>query len=523
MNNESKLPDQSDLPSAAPNGSVVATEVKNDNVATVDDQPFSIFSEFEKRLYAWSASLAAFSGPVSSTIYYPALNLLAEDLNTTATKINLTITTYLIFQGIAPTIVGGISDKYGRRPALLACFVVYISANTGLALQHSFAALLVLRCVQSSGCSGTISISNGVVSDVATRAERGSYVSLAAMGQSLGPALGPIIGGLLTHFLGWRSIFWFLDIYAGVMLCSILLFMPETCRNIVGNGSVLSQKWNVSLMTYLTQRKLRKNNVPVARDTIQNKKRPSLFASLSILVEKEAALLMIFCALYFAGFSMITASLPSQLSSTYNYNSIQVGLCYIPIGAAAICAKTVVGRLIDWNFRRHCRIQGVEIIKSQQQEIDDFPVERARLEVSLPLIIMACVGVVPYGWVMGLEHPPLGAVIVLLFLIAFSASGLMQTITVLLIDCHPDSPAAVSAANNVLRCLLAAGAVAIAVPLFDKIGRGLTGTLLALVYAVSCLLLWAVVVKGPGWRNERRLKREAIEEKREEEEGRHGV
>ena len=110
----------------------------------------------------------------------------------------------------------------------------------------------------------------------------------------------------------------------------------------------------------------------------------------------------------------------------------------------------------------------------------------------------------------------------LLFFIAFSASGLMQTITVLLIDCHPDSPAAVSAANNVLRCLLAAGSVAIAVPLFDKLGRGWTGTLIALVYAMSCLLLWTVVVRGPGWRNERRLKREAIEEKREEE-GRHRI
>jgi hypothetical protein len=109
MNNESKLPDQSDLPSAVPNGSVVATEVKNDNVAAVDDQPFSIFSEFEKRLYAWSASLAAFSGPVSSTIYYPALNLLAEDLNTTATKINLTITTYLV-----RLLTRQLKDKYNR-------------------------------------------------------------------------------------------------------------------------------------------------------------------------------------------------------------------------------------------------------------------------------------------------------------------------------------------------------------------------------------------------------------------------
>ena len=157
---------------------------------------------------------------------------------------------------------------------------------------------------------------------------------------------------------------------------------------------------------------------------------------------------------------------------------------------------------------------------SRQQNIDDFPVERARLEISLPLTALGCVTIIPYGWVMGLEHPPLAAVNVLLFFIAFSASGLMQTMAVLLIDCHPTSPAAVSAANNILRCLLAAGGVALAVPLFDKIGRGWTGTALASVWAVSCLLLWPVLLWGQGWRNERKLKREAIEEKRAEEEGR---
>lgn len=95
MNNDPKLPDQSDLPSANLDSLSGTAKVENDNVA-VDEQPFSIFSEFEKRFYAWSASIAAFAAPVSSTIYYPALNLLAEDLNTTAAKINLTITTYLV-------------------------------------------------------------------------------------------------------------------------------------------------------------------------------------------------------------------------------------------------------------------------------------------------------------------------------------------------------------------------------------------------------------------------------------------
>lgn len=75
----------------------------------------------------------------------------------------------------------------------MVCFVIYLGANIGLALQSDYAALLVLRCMQSSGSSGTIALGSAVVSDLSTRAERGKYVGYASMGVTLGPALGPVI------------------------------------------------------------------------------------------------------------------------------------------------------------------------------------------------------------------------------------------------------------------------------------------------------------------------------------------
>lgn len=78
--------------------------------------------------------------------------------------------------------IGDFADKAGRRPAYIVCFAIYIAANIGLALQNNYAALFVLRCLQSAGSSTTIALSSGVVSDVATASERGSYMGFVTAG-----------------------------------------------------------------------------------------------------------------------------------------------------------------------------------------------------------------------------------------------------------------------------------------------------------------------------------------------------
>lgn len=171
--------------------------------STQPESIYSIFSHRQKKIIISFASIAAFLSPLSSQIYLPAVEQIAQDFHTTNNRINLTITTFLIFQGLAPTFVAAFSDELGRRPAYLVCFPVYIAANIGLALQRSYGALMVLRCLQSTGSSGTVTLSNAVVADMVTSAERGVYVGFAQIGTILGPAIGPILGGIISQFAGW--------------------------------------------------------------------------------------------------------------------------------------------------------------------------------------------------------------------------------------------------------------------------------------------------------------------------------
>lgn len=119
-----------------------------------DGTQYSSFTKGQKR---WIVLLVAFAGmfsTLSSSIYYPAIHTIALDLGVTITLINLTVTFYMIVSGITPALVGDMADMIGRRPVYLATFVLYFSANAGLALQKSYPALLILRMLQSAGGSG---------------------------------------------------------------------------------------------------------------------------------------------------------------------------------------------------------------------------------------------------------------------------------------------------------------------------------------------------------------------------------
>ena len=79
---------------------------------------------------------------------------LADDLHVSVEDINLTVTSYLVISGLAPSITGSCADTYGRRPALVVALLIYVASNVVLAVQTSFVALFLLRMVQSAGISG---------------------------------------------------------------------------------------------------------------------------------------------------------------------------------------------------------------------------------------------------------------------------------------------------------------------------------------------------------------------------------
>ena len=143
---------------------MAASHLQQDpSAANAEPPDYSIFTRNEKRYIVSLVAMAGWFSTLSSFIYYPVIALVAKDLDTTISRINLTVTSYLAISGVSPATQEPVpmslrlaGDMLGRRPLYVVTLTIYFLANMGIGLQHSFVALLLLRMLQSAGVSGRI-------------------------------------------------------------------------------------------------------------------------------------------------------------------------------------------------------------------------------------------------------------------------------------------------------------------------------------------------------------------------------
>ncbi|KAK3389491.1 major facilitator superfamily domain-containing protein [Podospora didyma] len=465
---------------------------------------YSIFSRKTKRWIVAMATIAGFVSPMTANIYFPVLNPIAADLGVSVSLINLTLTTYMIFQAIAPTVVGDLGDMAGRRLAFIVAFVIYMCANLGLALQKNYAALLILRMLQSAGSSGTLALSFAVIADVAVSAERGKYMGILSAGINIGPALSPVLGGVLAEYLGWRAIFWFCLIFSAAWLIPFVLAVPETGRNVVGNGSLPAQRWNTPIIDLIHSHRHPPKQKPLGSP--QRKLRfPNPFNTVRVVFEKDLALLIFYGTLVYLLFILIIATLSTELARIYGYSDLQIGLCYLPYGLGCCASAVVNGHILDWNYRRLARKIGFRIDYKRGDDLAKFPIEKARIQPVFPVTLVGVFAAISFGWVLQAETS-LSGPLVLLFIIGLCVTGSFSMLNTLVVDLYPDAPATAVAANNLVRCLFGAGGTAIIESMLQKLGRGWTFTFWAGNLVVFSPILWVLTGYGPRWREERRIR-----------------
>ena len=254
-----------------------------------------------------------------------------QDLKVSIQQVNLTITSYLVIQGIAPLFWGPLSDTIGRRPIYLASFIIYVIANIALSFTPNYAVLVTFRAMQAAGAASTASIGNGVLQDICPMAERGGYISFYQAVRNFAVAFGPVLGGIFAQFLGFRAIFMFLLGLSATITILMVIFLPETMRSLAGDGS-----WRLKGIVYQSlYRMIRPPKYVRDPDEKPERKKVTLATfggPFKLLVRKEVAFNVYFFGLIYAVWSMVTSSTTSLFAADFGLNELQLGAIYLPNG-----------------------------------------------------------------------------------------------------------------------------------------------------------------------------------------------
>ncbi|KAG7414301.1 Itaconate transport protein [Fusarium oxysporum f. sp. rapae] len=481
--------------------------------ASRSPEPYSIFDKRQTALIVTIVSIAATFSGFASNIYFPALPTIAHDLDVSIELINLTVTSYLIFQGLAPSLWGPISDVKGRRLAYSLTFVVFLGACIGLAEAKNYATMVVLRCVQSTGSASTIAIGSGAIGDITARENRGGIMGIFQAGLLVPVAVGPIIGGALAGSLGWRSIFWLLTIYSGVFLLFLVMLLPETLRSIVGNGSRIPTHALAKYPLHVYQKTTKVQwNHGAASTTPVAKKHVDVTGPFRILISKQAAPIIVFLAVYYAVWQMSITAMSSLFENKYGLTETQIGLTFIANGVGSMVGTLITGKILNLDYRRFkARHDGsrarsnteddAEPDNAQKDQENDFPLETARLRLVPLFSILQCASILLFGWTIQYPHRVHIAVpIVSTFITGWSAVSMQSVVMTYLVDVFHDRSAAASASLNLARCLFAAGGTSFVMPMINSIGVGLAFTICVAVQGVAMASLAIQWKFGAKWR-----------------------
>ena len=173
-------------------------------------------------------TLAVALGPMSTDFYLPSLPSLVDYFATDVASVQLTLSVFLAGFAVGQLFYGPLSDRFGRRPVMLAGVAIFTLASVACMLATSIEMLIAARLVQAIGaCAGPV-LARAVVRDVYGREGAARMLALIGAAMALAPLIGPIIAGYLTVWFGWQSSFLVLTLYGAVILFGILTALGET-------------------------------------------------------------------------------------------------------------------------------------------------------------------------------------------------------------------------------------------------------------------------------------------------------
>jgi len=158
----------------------------------------------------------------------PALPLLARVFDDTPAHVQLVLTLYLAGIAGGQVVYGPLSDRFGRRPVLIAGLVTFLVGTLLCGVAWSVTALVVGRVLEGSGACAGIVLGRAIIHDVYEREAAARGIAIVMMAMTLPPAISPAVGAYLAEWVDWRAIFALLAVLGAIVLGLTAARLGET-------------------------------------------------------------------------------------------------------------------------------------------------------------------------------------------------------------------------------------------------------------------------------------------------------
>lgn len=166
--------------------------------------------------------------PIATDLYLPALPAITQHFGTVVQQAQLTLTVMMLSFGISQLVWGPVSDRFGRRPVLLAGMAMFALAGLMSALSQSMESLILWRAVQGVAIGAAVMCARAVVRDLYSPAEGARAMSKGLTGLGIIACASAPLGGLISEWLGWRAALSCLAIFGAGTLLILALRFEET-------------------------------------------------------------------------------------------------------------------------------------------------------------------------------------------------------------------------------------------------------------------------------------------------------
>jgi DHA1 family bicyclomycin/chloramphenicol resistance-like MFS transporter len=170
----------------------------------------------------------AMIGPFSIDTLFPAFPQIGTQFSADKVAMQQTISAYLLAYAVMSLVHGPLSDAFGRKRVILGGLAVFALASVGCALAEDLPTLLAFRALQGMSAGVGLIVGRTVIRDLFQGEFAQRLMSLVSMIFGIAPALAPIMGGWILGWQRWPAIFWFLVLFAVLLLLATWRLLPET-------------------------------------------------------------------------------------------------------------------------------------------------------------------------------------------------------------------------------------------------------------------------------------------------------